>query len=88
MNVTIERVQQRFSRTRNGAWRYASTESETITIDESQLTSSFSLGSGILATWPDGVKERAWPGNRGVGNYPAECIPRDGRLSKLLVRPK
>ncbi len=87
--VTIIRRQERFSRTVNGAWsRHTVVEKETLVRDESFLTPSLSLCSGIEVTWPDGVTEYAFPGNRGVGVYPAECIPHDGRLAKLLREDK
>lgn len=83
--VTIERRTERFSRTINGAWsRHSVTEKEVLVRDESFLSPGLSLGSGITVTWPDGVKEHAYPGNRGVGCYPPECIPASGRLATLL----
>lgn len=83
--VTIERRTERFSRTINGAWsRHTVTEIEKLEREESFLKPGLSLGAGITVTWPDGTKEHAFPGNHGVGNYPPECIPADGRLSKLL----
>ena len=88
-NVNITRRQERFSRTVNGAWsRHTTTEIERMERDESFLTPKLSLGSGITVTWPDGVIEHAFPGNRGVGNYPPVCIPDNGRLAALLLEVK
>lgn len=83
--VTITRRTERFTRTENGAWsRHTHSEREVMVRDEAFLKPGLSLGHGITVAWPDGVTEYAYPGNRGVGNYPPECIPHDGRLSKLL----
>ena len=95
--VTIVRRQDRFRRSINGAWLSNGTALETLERDEDvlrpkpyqhplygQMYHKFGLASGITVTWPDGVVEHAFPGNRGVGDYPPECIPRDGRLAKLL----
>ena len=80
--------------------RHSSVETEHLELDESILKPhyertgaqhtgpksrfGFSLGAGITVTWPDGVVEHAYPGNRGVGAYPPECIPANGRLNALL----
>lgn len=84
-DVTIARRTERFSRTPNGAWsRHVVIETETLVRPESWLCAGISLCAGITVTWPDGVTEHAFPGNRGVGCYPPEIIPADGRLAALL----
>ncbi|HOW46127.1 MAG TPA: hypothetical protein P5305_01565 [Rubrivivax sp.] len=91
--ITIQRRQNIFRRSINGAWINGHTETDTFKIDEQRLrprdlgqgyVGHFSLGHGITATWPDGTVEHAYPGNRGVGNYPPECFPPCGRLNALL----
>jgi hypothetical protein len=95
--VTVYRRQEKFKRAINGGWLGNGADTEVFDIDEDRLRphdvqyplgvvrQSFSLGSGITVHWPDGVKEMAFPGNGGVGNYPPVCIPTTGRLASLLT---
>jgi hypothetical protein len=88
--VKITRATNRFRRSVNGAWMNNGTDLDHFEMDESQLTPEFGksgVGHGIDVTWPDGVREQAFPfGGGACVGYAPTCIPIDGRLSKLLVR--
>lgn len=94
MEVQVARTQVRFRRSINGAWVGDGREVSAFMIDENSLRPKalgngyhmpFAIGSGISVTWPDGVTESAYPFNGGAfPGYPPICVPRDGRLSRLL----
>jgi len=85
MKVTIERTTSHYKLLANGAWVGGDVSHERFEADESMLTKTFSVASGITVTWEDGVKEHAFPFNSGAfAGYPPTCIPANGRLSKLL----
>lgn len=86
--VKVTRTTHQFRRSVNGAWVGNGADAATFETAESNLTRGFSLSDGITVTWPDGTSESAFPfgNNRCLVGYPPICIPRDGRLSKLLLR--
>lgn len=86
MKVTVQRNENRYRRSVNGAWMSAGRDTEKFEIEESKIDSLFSLGSGVTVTWPDGVSESAFPFSGGsMPGYPPDCFPIDGRLAKLLA---
>lgn len=81
--LKIERRQHHYKRSRNGAWLSDIPSSQCLEVDSDELW-RYGLGDGITVTWPDGHKESAFKGNHGVGDYPPQCVPHDGRLVQLL----
>lgn len=86
MKVTIERTQNRFRRSINGAWIGGGSEVTKFQADDSCLKPGYGVSHGITVTWEDGVSESAFPFNGGAfTGYPPTVYPHDGRLAKLLL---